>query len=258
MGLVLAGYGPAMTSAAWFQDPTERHEFRYWDGGRWSEHVSDQGIVSVDPLPQAAGSDAASVAAQVADVPARLVYVDTEVRYSFKRKRLLVDEVGIRWGDDAWQFGAISAYSHWITHKMAAGNHSYEYRIRLWAEGRKPVTIVFIGKDEGLRQAYESAIQALWQYSGHPRLEDVIGRVSAGQEVELAEWTVSQAGAKRGRKSLTWNEPIELRPSNVFAGHMVYVTREGKSKQLNSISSESQDGPLCRRVFEVLRQGIGV
>ncbi|MBI4936531.1 MAG: DUF2510 domain-containing protein [Actinobacteria bacterium] len=34
----------------WFPDPMGRHQFRYWDGGRWSDHVSDGGQTAIDPL----------------------------------------------------------------------------------------------------------------------------------------------------------------------------------------------------------------
>ena len=27
----------------WLPDPTRRHELRWWDGARWTEHVSDHG-----------------------------------------------------------------------------------------------------------------------------------------------------------------------------------------------------------------------
>ena len=37
--------------AAWVADPTRRHEARYWDGERWTEHVSDAGVSGADPLP---------------------------------------------------------------------------------------------------------------------------------------------------------------------------------------------------------------
>jgi hypothetical protein len=33
---------------AWRPDPTGRHEVRYWDGGRWTDHVSDDGVASQD------------------------------------------------------------------------------------------------------------------------------------------------------------------------------------------------------------------
>ena len=40
--------------AAWHPDPYGRHELRYWDGARWTEHVSSQGRQSVD-APEGAG-----------------------------------------------------------------------------------------------------------------------------------------------------------------------------------------------------------
>ncbi len=44
--------------AAWHPDPTDRHQLRYWDGGRWTEHVADQGRVRTDALdPRMAFSD---------------------------------------------------------------------------------------------------------------------------------------------------------------------------------------------------------
>ncbi len=36
--------------AAWHPDPTGRHDHRYWDGERWTEHVADAGVASTDPL----------------------------------------------------------------------------------------------------------------------------------------------------------------------------------------------------------------
>jgi hypothetical protein len=34
----------------WNPDPTGRHEYRYWDGGNWTDDVSDNGVTSVDPV----------------------------------------------------------------------------------------------------------------------------------------------------------------------------------------------------------------
>ena len=36
--------------AAWYPDPARRHSHRYWDGTRWTEHVSNDGQPTVDPL----------------------------------------------------------------------------------------------------------------------------------------------------------------------------------------------------------------
>jgi hypothetical protein len=33
---------------AWYPDPTTRHQYRYWDGSTWTEHVADHGERSDD------------------------------------------------------------------------------------------------------------------------------------------------------------------------------------------------------------------
>jgi hypothetical protein len=37
------------TQAGWNPDPTGRHQFRYWDGAKWTDQVADQGTTSIDP-----------------------------------------------------------------------------------------------------------------------------------------------------------------------------------------------------------------
>lgn len=34
---------------SWQADPVGRHEFRWWDGYRWTQKVSDQGTTTDDP-----------------------------------------------------------------------------------------------------------------------------------------------------------------------------------------------------------------
>jgi uncharacterized protein YxjI len=38
------------TPANWHPDPMGRHQLRYWDGRTWTDHVSDNGAQSTDPL----------------------------------------------------------------------------------------------------------------------------------------------------------------------------------------------------------------
>ncbi|MFA5565497.1 MAG: phospholipid scramblase-related protein [Acidimicrobiia bacterium] len=38
------------TPANWYPDPAGRHEYRYWDGVQWTDHVSDGGVQSAEPL----------------------------------------------------------------------------------------------------------------------------------------------------------------------------------------------------------------
>jgi hypothetical protein len=39
-----------LAPAAWYRDPASRHEYRYWDGKRWTADVADRGVPSDDPL----------------------------------------------------------------------------------------------------------------------------------------------------------------------------------------------------------------
>jgi hypothetical protein len=42
--------GAVSTPPSWQPDPAGRHEYRYWDGTSWTEHVSDSGEQTTDPL----------------------------------------------------------------------------------------------------------------------------------------------------------------------------------------------------------------
>nr|WP_242061436.1 DUF2510 domain-containing protein [Microbacterium ureisolvens] len=41
---------PPPVPAQWAADPHGRHQHRWWDGARWTEHVSNDGVVTVDPV----------------------------------------------------------------------------------------------------------------------------------------------------------------------------------------------------------------
>ena len=40
----------ATNGARWLPDPTSRHQYRFWDGGQWTENVYDAGAESRDPV----------------------------------------------------------------------------------------------------------------------------------------------------------------------------------------------------------------
>jgi len=52
--------------AAWHADPTGRHDHRYWDGERWTEHVADAGVASTDPLDPSGDVGATSTSSDAA------------------------------------------------------------------------------------------------------------------------------------------------------------------------------------------------
>lgn len=41
---------PAQSPPSWAQDPSRRHELRYWNGHAWTESVSDHGTITTDAL----------------------------------------------------------------------------------------------------------------------------------------------------------------------------------------------------------------
>ena len=66
-----AAIGPEI---GWYPDPTGRHEVRYWDGGRWTERVADNGVETTetpaaDVLEVAAGAIAADAPATAGAAP---------------------------------------------------------------------------------------------------------------------------------------------------------------------------------------------
>jgi hypothetical protein len=57
--------------ADWYKDPADRHQYRFWDGLSWTEHVADDGRQSADPVSgpgtvtvSASGSGSASTSVQ--------------------------------------------------------------------------------------------------------------------------------------------------------------------------------------------------
>jgi Protein of unknown function (DUF2510) len=41
---------PVSSVSQWAPDPYGRHQLRYWNGSRWTDHVSSNGISSLDPI----------------------------------------------------------------------------------------------------------------------------------------------------------------------------------------------------------------
>ncbi len=47
-GLMAGGVAAA---PGWYRDPGGQHQTRYWDGGRWTEHVADTQVSADPPWP---------------------------------------------------------------------------------------------------------------------------------------------------------------------------------------------------------------
>src|SRR5688500_18577135 len=54
----------------WHPDPRGRHEHRYWDGTKWTDHVSDEGVTGQDEIVSATVEVAAPIGPSMVNLPA--------------------------------------------------------------------------------------------------------------------------------------------------------------------------------------------
>jgi hypothetical protein len=218
----------------WYPDPARRHQLRYWDGGRWTERVSDNGIESFD---------AVDFGDQV-----RHVYVDAELSVGWRGKRLLVTDRDVSWGDRRLAHTDLVGIAYWV---MAALGPNRTYELRLWATGQGPMMVRFIGRDAATRATYDATVAALLQHVGRRLMNDAINRVEAGETVEFGDWTLDRHSAAHGRKRVAWTTPIEFVPSRqFFGGWWVRSVVGGRRKEVGMILRDVANGPLLRRVFD--------
>jgi len=132
----MKGQSTAPTPAAgWFRDPCGRHEFRYFDGGAWTQNVSDAGKASVDTDPIVAAAEASAQDIRPVDAPGECLLLTlpgtfggdntaSKVLYLTNR-RLVVDPAmslskGLRVGFTSGVFGQAHA------EKLAKERHLQE------------------------------------------------------------------------------------------------------------------------------------
>lgn len=264
-----------MTSpAAWHPDPLHRHELRYWDGARWTEHVSDRGQTSVDPpvaQPSAAAAQPAAQpaaeaqpavqaepAAAAAETAPRKVYVDAHLQIGMRRRRLFADESAVWWGDDSHPYEGVTSLTYWAVRTVAAGASNIDYRLRLW-RGKKDSTITFTGRGDDTRAAYDAVTGALFEHVGRRIVSDAIARVDAGETVDFAGWKLTREGAAQGKKQFTWGTPLQYVPTKDSARPMtqVKITEDGKERNIGLFDLPGQNGSLVPVVFDVCERRFG-
>lgn len=218
----------------WYPDPARRHQFRYWDGGRWTERVSDNGVE---------GFDGVDFGDQV-----RHVYVDAQVSAGLRGRRLLVTDHALTWGDRRLAHADLVGIAYWVT---AARGPNRTYELRLWAAGQGPVMVRFIGRDAATRTAYDATVTALLQHAGRRLMNDAIGRLEAGETVEFGGWTLDRHSAAHGRKRVAWTAPIDFLPyRQLNGGWWVRAVVDGRRKEIGMILQDVANGPLLRTVFD--------
>lgn len=240
--------------AGWHPDPLGRHELRYWDGARWTEHVGDSGVVGVDAL-DASPSHQADAGAF------RTVYVDTRIRVNLKARRLLVDDEAIWWGEKCYRFTDVSAMTWWTTRVNAGPAYNIEYRIRLWLEevDKKDRTITFAGRGDDLRSAYDATVDTLVRQVGNRRVEDVLRRIEAGEQVTVSSVELSRSGMVFRKKHVEWTTPFRLlsHSEDGVPWMTVHADVGGKEKKVGEYAGILPDAPLMPFLLQTLAKRYG-
>jgi Protein of unknown function (DUF2510) len=243
------------TPAGWFPDPAARHQFRYWDGVRWTEHVSNHGTVSSDPPDPSHGRG--DVGRPTAEATRR-VYVDAKLRIGFRHKRLLADDHSISWGNISVRYTQIVAMSYWVTKVTAIGAHNFDYRIVLFnGEKMKQERITFTAKSEHTRIAYDAAVDALLRFAGAPILTTTVSQLDSGETVGFGGWTFSNTSAAQGKKSVSWGTPVRYAPITNQPGVYVVVDEGRKARVIGDILFSVGNGALVPTLFEICRSRYG-
>ncbi len=244
----------ADSPAGWRPDPLGRHQLRYWDGARWTEHVGDSGVVGVDPLDADPSSQAAAGAA-------RMVHVDAQIRVNFTKRRLYADDEAIWWGEECYRFSDVTGMTWWKTTVKAGPAHNVEYRIRLWREqvDKKDRTIMFSGRGDDLRSAYDAIVDSLVREVGNRRVEDVLRRIEAGEQVTLSRVALSKSGMGFRKKHVEWSTSFRLvaHSEDGTPWMDVYASVGGKEKKVGEYACILPDAPLVPFLLQTLAKRYG-
>ena len=248
--------------AGWHQDPLGRHQFRYWDGAQWTEHVSDAGVVGLDAPRSEATPESMAGAQAHPDVPepestpravARRVHVDAQLRIGFHQRRLFADDHALWWGEDAYRYADMTAVTWGATRVVAGPAHNFEYRITVW-QGKKAKTIAFGGRGDYVRAAYDHAVEAVLRHAGTRLITDILRTIEGGETAVVARVALSQSGAEFGKRHLDWATPFRLVPYSSQRMSMVAVRvhRDGKDKGLGEYAASVQNASLLPYLLETL------
>jgi Protein of unknown function (DUF2510) len=233
--------------AGWHDDPFGRHQLRYWDGVRWTEHVADSGTAGVDP-PDAEASS-------------RTVHVDTQVRVGIKTRRLFVDDQAIWFGEESYRYSDVTSMTWWTTRVNAGPAHNIHYQIRLWRQGidKKDRTITFSGRGDDHRIAYDKTVDALLRQVGPRRVDDVLRRVEAGESVEVARVVLTRSGMALRKKQVEWSTPFRLvsHSQDGTPWMTVQVDVGGKEKKVGEYAGILPDAPLVPFLLQTLAERYG-
>ena len=208
-GSTLTAPSPA---AAWYPDPSLRHDERYWDGGRWTAHVRS--------APRLAAMRLGAVS-----LDAERVLFDRDVPLGpLKRKRLRLKPDVLVWGRNQVPVENVHAVAHWAEVDQSGQRAKWDrLSFLLWGK-HQSVRIVLAANryDSRARSAQEEGFTAavnLARQVIEPRLvAETLDRLERGVSIRIGHLRLTSAGVVMGRISMgrratttfRWSELSEL------------------------------------------------
>jgi hypothetical protein len=132
------------STPAWLADPARRHQYRYWDGIGWTDHVADNGEAGIDPLDAVASVEEGPVESAVREERAIVSYGRRHPEMAWDAHVALPGSATPRidrgarllavlneLGGSGWRLESVRASSIPLWHDYVMGNHggseSWEY-----------------------------------------------------------------------------------------------------------------------------------
>lgn len=248
----------------WHPDPSGRFQFRFWDGTRWTEHVSTDGVVSADPLPPAPHSSVVPAAIAPAEGPAPSAPAPSVPTFSESQQPGLQEAARSDRGIfDRVKRGKAAFDAARLTGSIDELRAEYEQLAALLVETRDAVLLQEAGLYEFRHplddsDAYKRALEVT-----RSRLQEMVRGGCA--VIGPKDWTVNGSAAQ-GRKMVNDLGKLVLRAYNAEADSIVRsmrpyglesaVTRLSKARVavcrlVSTVKLSIDDGYHALRVHEL-------
>jgi len=182
-------------AAAWYPDPSQRHDERYWDGDIWTAHVRSAPRLGAMRL--GAGS-----------LDAERILFDRDVPLGpIKRRRLKLRPDLLQWGSLSVPLDRIHAVAHWAEVDQSGRNAKWDrLSYLLWGKHSTVRMVLsathYDGKarsaqEEGFTAAVNLARQVI-----EPRLiRESVDRLEHGVPIRIGRLRLTSSGVVMGRLS---------------------------------------------------------
>lgn len=158
--------------AGWYPDPSTRHEFRYWDGVAWTEHVADAGRASVEAVGSAPAVGAGVSSAGSSPDPT----FPPEVRRRLEARGYVIYRLTGKSIADLQAAGqTIHILSSQGAEEVDREEPSLHSEVAVYAQARPPIAC---GEDYPDQQAAVDAVNERWVRTTCPGAVAIIGNAA--------------------------------------------------------------------------------